>query len=116
MLCPGGKGIIGTPTDAPIMRALLGEVFEKKQLFSTQHLWVFGEQNLKMMASEIGFKEVQVRYFQRYGMGNLLGWLRDKEPRSDIKEKFITDSLNDVWKRECEQMGLADYIVLYVTK
>lgn len=116
LLGPGGKGIIGTPTDAPVMRALLGEIYEKKLLFSTQHLWIFNRHNLEMMANMAGFKEVRVRYFQRYGIGNLLGWLKDKGPKSDVSGAFITDALNDVWKRECEQQGLADYIVLYITK
>ena len=38
LLTAGGKAIIGTPTDAPIMRSLLGKDYEKKLLFSTQHL------------------------------------------------------------------------------
>lgn len=29
LLAPNGTAIIGTPTDAPIMRELLGEVYEK---------------------------------------------------------------------------------------
>lgn len=38
-----GRAVIGTPTDAPVMRSLLGELYERQQLFSTQHLWVFAE-------------------------------------------------------------------------
>ena len=49
LLTDDGIGIIGTPTDAPIMRNLLGEIYERKQLFSTQHLWILGEENLKIM-------------------------------------------------------------------
>lgn len=116
LLKDGGVGVIGTPTDAPIMRKLLGEIYEKKLLFSTQHLWIFNEKNLNMLALEAGFRQMQVRYFQRYGIGNLLGWLREKEPKSEIREPFITDTLDAVWKRECEQQGLADYIVMYITK
>ena len=40
MLSRGGKAIIGTPTDAPVMRRLLGKIYEKELLFSTQHLWI----------------------------------------------------------------------------
>lgn len=35
LLTAGGKAIIGTPTDAPVMRSLLGKDYEKKLLFST---------------------------------------------------------------------------------
>lgn len=116
LLSNGGRAVIGTPTDAPVMRELLGEIYEKKLLFSSQHLWIFSEKNLKMMSEKIGYKNVRIKYFQRYGIGNMLGWLKENNPRSDINAEFITDTLNEVWKKECESKGFADYIVLYVTK
>lgn len=42
LLKEGGLGIIGTPTDASVMRELLGAQYESF-LFSTQHPWVLGE-------------------------------------------------------------------------
>lgn len=116
LLSTEGEAIIGTPTDAPVMRSLLGELYERQQLFSTQHLWVFSEKNLKMMAEDVGFKEVSVKYFQRYGVCNLLGWLREKRPNGDLHEEWISDALDRVWKAEAESQGMADYIVLYVNK
>lgn len=111
-----GQAVIGTPTDAPVMRELLGEIYEKKLLFSTQHLWIFSEKNLKMIAEEAGFQAPAVRYFQRYGLGNMLGWIREKEPKSEIQADFITAVLNQTWLSECESKGLSDYIVLYLKK
>lgn len=116
MLKENGKAIIGTPTDAPVMRKLLGEVYEKKQLFSTQHLWVLGEKNLKYMSEKIGFSDISFKFFQRYGIGNMMGWIRDKAPKSAIKAPFITNTLDSIWKNQLEEKGLADYIVLYATK
>lgn len=116
LLSDGGQAIIGTPTEAPIMRKLLGEIYEKKLLFSTQHIWIFSEKNLRKMAIEIGFKKVEIKYFQRYGIGNLLGWLREKEPCSDIEDMAIFQTLDAVWKSECSENEIADYIVLYVHK
>lgn len=57
LLSYGGQAIIGTPTEAPNMRRLLGEIYEKKLLFSTQHLWVFSEKNLGQMAHKAGLKK-----------------------------------------------------------
>lgn len=116
LLKKGGKGIIGTPTDAPVMRKILGGIYEKQLLYSTQHLWIFSDKSLKFMAETMGFQSIKVKYFQRYGIGNLMGWLRDKEPCSDISGDFITNTLDDVWKDECCNQGLSDYIVLYVQK
>lgn len=116
LLSENGKAIIGTPTDAPIMRKLLGEVYEKKLLFSTQHLWIFSEENLKLLADKVGFQKIEIKYFQRYGLGNLLGWVKEKEPRSEINDIFITSTMNNVWKSECSDNKLADYIVMYLYK
>lgn len=116
LLSGGGYAVIGTPTDAPVMRRLLGETYERKQLFSTQHLWIFSEKNLKMLAEKTGFQKMKIKYFQRYGIDNLLGWLKEKEPRSEIEEDIFTGTLSSVWKSECSENGLADYIVLYAYK
>ena len=118
LLSTGGKAFIGTPTETPIMRKLLGEDYEKKLLFSTQHLWIFSKTNLTMMAVEAGFakEKISFKYDQRYGIGNMLGWLKYKEPRHDISEDFITETLDKVWKSECEQKELSDYIILCLEK
>lgn len=116
LLGENGTGIIGTPTDAPVMRNLLGELYERELLFSVQHLWIFSEYSLKMLARNAGFEKMEVKYFQRYGLGNLLGWLREKRPCSDITENFITATLDNAWKSQCSANKLADYIVLYVYK
>ena len=116
LLTVGGKAIIGTPIDAPIMRSLLGKDYEKKLLFSTQHLWILSEKNLRMISEKCGFKNIDIKYYQRYGIDNMLGWLKEKEPKSEIKQKFITETLNNVWKAQLVDNRLADYIVLYLEK
>lgn len=98
------------------MRQLLGEIYEKKILFSVQHLWIFSEKNLELLAREAGFQKVEIKFFQRYGIGNLLGWLKKKEAKSDISASFITESLNNLWKNECSAYKMADYIVAYLYK
>lgn len=116
LLSEEGQAIIGTPTEAPVMRELLGEIFEKKLLFSTQHMWIFSEKNLKLIAENVGFKKVKVKYYQRYGLDNLFGWLIEKEPCSNIRNSIITETFDNVWKNECNRIGLSDYIVLYLCK
>lgn len=116
LLVKGGKAIIGTPTDAPIMRSLLKEDYEKKLLYSTQHLWILSEKSLKMLSEKSGFSSIKIKYYQRYGIDNMLGWLKDKKPKSEIGKDFITETLNNVWKAQLIDNGLADYIVLYLEK
>lgn len=116
LLKEGGQAVIGTPTDAPVMRSLLGETYEKQLLFSTQHLWIFSEKTLKMMAESAGYQEISVKYFQRYGIQNLLGWLKEKRPNADLHETWVADALDRVWKAEAESQRMSDYIVLFLKK
>ncbi|NLM20334.1 MAG: class I SAM-dependent methyltransferase [Peptococcaceae bacterium] len=111
-----GKAIIGTPTDAPVMRAMLGQIYEKELLFSTQHLWVFNQKSLMLLAKKAGFRKASVRYFQRYGLGNALSWLKYRQPKGNVSYSFITDTMDIVWKKELEAQGLSDYIVLNVER
>lgn len=116
LLKEGGTAIIGTPTDAPIMRALLGTIYEKKILFSTQHLWIFSEESLRTMAEETGFSYIEIKYYQRYGIANMLGWIKEKKPGTEIPDSAVSGVLDAVWKKDCEMHGNSDYIVLYAHK
>lgn len=106
----GGTGIIGTPTDAPIMRQLLGKDYERF-LFSVQHPWIISRRGFECMAEKIGIKDYTINFYQRYGLGNMLYWLLNKAPGRHVKYDFISDGLNSLWKHELERQELADYIV-----
>lgn len=116
LLKVGGKAIIGTPTEAPIMRELMGKIYEENLLFSTQHLWIFNKPNLRIMADNAGFSKCQVRYKQRYGLGNTLAWMQFNKPKGHYKYNFITETMDEVWKKECEVQELSDYIIIYLEK
>lgn len=115
LLAPNGKAIIGTPTGTPIMRELLGNVYEEF-LFSTQHIWILSRESMELLAEKAGFHKFRVEYKQRYGLGNCISWLINKKPRGHISYDFISETMNQVWKNECNANGLSDYIVLYAEK
>lgn len=117
LLSEDGQAFIGTPTDAPLMRELLGKLYEKKQLFSTQHLWVFNAKSLCLVANMAGCpRGGDIYYHQRYGISNLLGWLRDKKPKSEFVSAIDTHSMNGMWHGLMADLGLADYIVMVLRK
>lgn len=111
LLRDGGEAIVGTPTDVPVMRRLLGSVFEDKILFMAQHPWIFSAHGLLIMAKEAGFSDAKVEFKQRYSLGNMLGWLLHGEPH-DVEDEFFSGALDSAWRRECEERGMADYMVL----
>lgn len=111
-----GTAIIGTPTEAPVMRRLLGENYEKEVLFSVQHLWIFSENSLRELAKQAGFSEIKIRYFQRYGIENLLGWCLEKQPNSEFHDPFFSGEIDAVWRSACSAHKASDYVVLYANK
>lgn len=116
LLSQEGVAVIGTPTDAPIMRGLLGECYEKKVLFSTQHLCIFSGESLRQLAARAGFHHVEVKCFQRYGLENVLGWCLKKRPKADIQAPFFQQEIDAVWRSSCASHQAADYVVLYARK
>ena len=116
LLHVGGKGIIGTPSDCPVMRQLLGKVYEQKLLYSYQHPWILSIQGFELCCRKAGFSKVTIRQKQRYGLGNLIAWLADKEPVGLKTYDFISQTLNNVYQDELEKNGLADYLIAYVEK
>lgn len=115
LLSENGTALIGTPTDAPIMRELLGETYESF-LFSTQHPWVLSEQSFQVIAQHIGIKNFSCKYYQRYGLGNCLYWLINKQPGRNFTYDFISNSMNELWKNELARQKAADYIVYEMIK
>ena len=121
LLSPGGRAIIGTPTDAPVMRGLLGNIYEQMILYSTQHLWIFSQESLACMAKTAGFQKYTFKYYQRYGLSNLLSWIQYRKPMSVAGENssmyhFITPSLDQVYRKELARENLGDFIIIYLEK
>jgi SAM-dependent methyltransferase len=115
LLAPGGVAFVGTPTEYPVLRELLGEVFDSF-VFSTQHPWVFSKKSLEHLACECGFPEFKTMFFQRFGIGNLIAWLQTNKPSGDIHYEFVTKSLDELYKSEMAKEETGEYVILKVQK
>ena len=111
LLKPGGTAIIGTPTDYPHLRALIGREFEEF-IFSTQHLWVFAEKGLEILMRQAGFQEIQIEYCQMYGLGNTISWTLYKRPCGYGSYSFITDTMDAVYRQEMIRTKQSDYLIV----
>lgn len=111
----GGQIVIGTPTDYPILRKMLGDVFDRF-IFQIQHPWIFSDEAMKLMAEEVGFKNIRIEYWQKYGIGNLLSWLLDEKPRGDIHYDFIEETLDIAYRKSMSKKDVCEYIILYAEK
>ncbi|MDR2410309.1 MAG: class I SAM-dependent methyltransferase [Bacteroidales bacterium] len=107
-----GKVIVGTPTDHPHLRELLGDDFNSF-IFSVQHPWVFTERGLLLLFKKAGFQEIQIKKYMKYGLGNVFAWLQEGEPKGHISYPCISPTLNEAWKANLAETGYADYLVVY---
>jgi SAM-dependent methyltransferase len=115
LLAPGGQAFVGTPTDYPVLRGLLGGAFDSF-VFSVQHPWVFSSESLELMAGKCGFSRFEAKPRQRFGLGNLVAWLLEREPRGEAAYDFITPALDACYKSEMAKHGTAEYLVLELVK
>ena len=115
LLKDDGIGYIGTPTDAPVLRNLLGHTYEQF-LFSFQHPWILSEKALERISYEAGFKEVTIRQIQRYGLSNAFTWLNEKKPKGHNHISFIPNSLEQHYRHALEELKIADYIISVVKR
>ena len=116
LLSAEGIGIIGTPTDCPFMRSLLGHIYEQRLLFSYQHPWVLSSESFRICCEKAGFSNTRMEYKQRYGLSNMISWCIDKKPGGHNKIAAVTPAMSEVYRRELEQSEMSDYIVAYVRK
>ena len=42
------------------------------------------------MAEKCGFSAFEVKFYQRFGIGNLIAWLQTREPRGEAMYDFVT--------------------------
>lgn len=115
LLSPGGAAYIGTPTEYPVLRKLLGKAFDSF-VFSVQHPFVFSRDSLEVMAQKVGFSKYEVLFYQRFGLGNLLAWLQTGQPCGDKAYDFITTSLDKLYKSEMAKESTAEYLILSLHK
>jgi SAM-dependent methyltransferase len=115
LMADGGRAYIGTPTEYPVLRGLLGEMFDSF-VFSVQHPWVFSRQSLEIMAENSGFSEYSVKFYQRFGIGNLIAWLQTCKPKGEMTYEFVTPALNNLYKTEMAREETAEYLVLELNK
>jgi len=115
LLASGGIAFVGTPTEYPVLRRLLGRKFDNF-VFSVQHPYVFSSKSLELIAERGGFFEYSVNYFQTYGIGNLIAWLQTREPMGDKQYDFFTKSTDELYKSEMAREDTAEYLVLTAKK
>jgi len=115
LLVQGGQAFLGTPTDYPFLRKLVGKEFDSF-VFSAQHPWIFSGKSLEFIAQKCGFSNVKMDYYTEYGLGNLIAWLQNRKPCGDVDYDFIPAAFEKHYKIDMAKEETADYMVMKLQK
>lgn len=115
LLRPGGHVVISTPNAADALLSLLPGDYERF-FYRKAHLYYFDAEAITRALERAGFTEVRVRFVQRFGLGNTLGWLKERRPMGENREAVVTAAMDDMWRAELERTGRADYLYVEATK
>ncbi|MBO6702588.1 MAG: class I SAM-dependent methyltransferase [Pseudomonadales bacterium] len=112
---PGGRLVLSTPNLDDLLLTALGDVYAEFY-YRQVHLWYFSSTALANLLKKVGFEDVRVECYQRFGLSNFMHWLRDSKPRGDDSFPGITESLDALWRQQMAQSGRGDYLVAHARR
>jgi len=106
----GGKLITVLPN---LNEALVKEYQDKNYdgfVWQAPHVSYFSSRALEVLMRKFSSK-VSVADYQRYTLSNHLNWLSGLKPKKSLDYTFITDELNNLYKKCLENGGRADTLI-----
>jgi len=113
LLQPGADLIISTPNRNDILMSILPKEFPSF-FYRTQHRWYFDKKSLEFCATSAGYEVIETKHIHRYGMSNMLYWLRDLQPKGMKKMEGINRLADGLWKSYLENTCQSDNIYIYI--
>lgn len=114
LLKPDGKLLISTPNRCDILMNLLPDSFPSF-FYRAVHRWYFDVKSLSECAIKSGFKIEKVQPIHRYGLSNVLFWLRDRKPASHKTFPEISFIVDKFWKNYLETTEQSDCLFILLS-
>ena len=84
----------------------------KKFTFWSEHLILHTYKSLKTILTKSGFKNIDIKFYQRYDFSNHLGWFLKRKPGGhNFYKEIISDSLNSSYCENLKKLGLTDTLI-----
>ncbi len=115
VLKPGGKLILATPNADDILMKMGFGPYQKFN-YRTAHPWYFNQRSLGYIARKAGFKKARFGFRQNFDISNFALWLRDGRPTGNSGTNLFDKEINQAWKLYLEKNGMADTIIVFLTK
>ena len=117
MLKKNGKIIITSLHANDFISTQLNHVDYNNFRFTQESLILHSEYSITKFLKNANFKNIVVKYGQRYGLSNLFGWLFDKKPGGHLRyNHYINEQTDSIYKKTLEDKKLTDTILVIGTK
>ncbi len=84
----------------------------KDFIFWSEHLILHTDKSIKAFLKKAGYKNIKVKFFQRYGFTNHLNWFQNGQPGGHELNKDIYDEkLENFYKKYLENYGYSDTLI-----
>lgn len=114
ILKPGGTLLIETPNANDYLLSVLDEDFASF-FYRVQHRFYFDEKSLKHLMQYAGITNYTFLFSQKYGLKNLLNWVKNKRP-GQIETYEFSIEFEEQFKREIEMNKASDHIIIKIVK
>lgn len=108
LLRPGGRLVISTPNRQDWLLGLLPAEYGAF-FYRAAHRWYLTESSLREIGTRAGFAGIEVRARHRFGLSNLLLWLRDRRPTGQGAVP-VPPALDTAFIGAMNAAGCADYL------
>lgn len=116
LLAPDGKLMISTPNRADVLMDLLPEDY-RRFFYRTVHRWYFDADSLAACAGAAGLEVVETKCAHRFGLSNVMAWLRDRKPTGSTPLPGMDDpAIDSFWKTFLESKGIGDYLYTFLRR
>lgn len=113
----GGRIIIEVPNRNDALIGLYNCKSFQDFVYWSCHLFIFSEKNLKEIIKKAGYKIINFRYIQRYGLMNHLYWVFNNKPRGHIiNKKYDFKSVNVFYSFILKLLKATDTIIVEISK
>ena len=114
LLKPDGFLLISTPnTDDWLLEFMPVEY--GRFFYRNVHKWYFNCESLRFVSDAASFKDLSIKFVQRFDISNALLWAYKRQPTGFSKFKIL-NGINGSYKHYIEDMGRSDFIYAWMYK
>ena len=116
LLKPGGIFILSMPNLNDFLRKIQKHDFEEF-FFMKVHLNYFSETVIHELFKDLNFKALKIDYLHKYGIENMLRWMKYGEPGPINEFEGIFDRFSNAnFKQNIERQGISSHLFITIVK